>query len=1171
MSTSSFSVLSNCIAASAGTGKTYRLVSRFIALLCLGARPDSLVALTFTNKAAGEFRNRILEALAQGALFVPDAGLPPVKRRNPLAVRVVETLFGAPASAGAAAETVPLLAGADAALLQRAHEAGVFPEDFVELHELLGHALDAPYFCGLLEQLIRQLPQLQLSTLDSFFQKLVSQHCMELGVGDVSPLMGDEEERARKEALHAMIQLHDTSEELRRGFIDMCLSVTKGNPKGLEEKLADYVKRYGTLTERYPEESAWRRFSDFDLEDLTDTPPMSADEWATIREEYAEALAAAAPDFKPNSRPDQSTRGFLAKMEEGNFGGMRYLDDYLVSDKFCGAAHERLRELIVRIRERCRAELLRTTELKSLGVYRLLRAYAECYRRSVQSTGRMTFRDMTKEAQTLFGMQATEEESCRYDHWMLDEFQDTDRVQWDALRGLLDEVVTESELAGEAEHAGRTFRSSARSLFVVGDSKQGIYGFRGTDGTLFSMLHNPDAPAQKPGDELYHEVLVPSSLSLSYRSARAVMGADGFVNTLFRSIGENEKAVEGVSLDSFTHHDTVHRTRGYVRVELLEKTAEADTLREHIMPQAIVRILKEELTTDACDALRPGLTAAVLVRSNTEAKAIVQYLHRHLPHLPVQLVGDKEVAAASALGEVLFSLFLWLQHPADAYRLGVLRLSPLVPLTEHAEGRDAAHTALLRALDARGYAALLRERVIPLFPDYAGARTFDEWLAAATEFDLAGGTLTEWVDFMRQRCSRDAASSRAVQVMTMHKSKGLEFDAVIVPYIGENAMDDTSDLAFFTTPEAVMVSPGGEGQRAAFPESAWARLTEEWKERQRREAYNLMYVATTRAKQACYVLLRSVGKVTERAKSPSYVEVKSASAAGVIARALLGGDKFEQGSVEFDVLSTDGVLYEQGYRDWRVDTVIVGAVSVAESGGNIEEWFAELGGMGAERSAENGASPFRLLPPSPRRRKVTPSHIGEEALSPVLPDENRPRAAASAPLYGLERSAAEFGTAVHELFERIEWLTQAPETLFAGHDSPETAVVRAALSVPAVADLFRQQSGQEVYNEQDMDALWSLDGEEVWVSGTIDRLVLTRDADGRVIEAHIIDFKTDLRDDTLPPEEQDAALCNRHRAQMQSYTKLVAAAFSLNEGAVHVTLISVPSNGADARAVVCAC
>ena len=83
-------ITSNLIAASAGTGKTYQLASRYITLLVLGARPEEIIALTFTRKAAGEFRNRILHALAEGACDKRDKNT----GRNELAVRVWDVLSG---------------------------------------------------------------------------------------------------------------------------------------------------------------------------------------------------------------------------------------------------------------------------------------------------------------------------------------------------------------------------------------------------------------------------------------------------------------------------------------------------------------------------------------------------------------------------------------------------------------------------------------------------------------------------------------------------------------------------------------------------------------------------------------------------------------------------------------------------------------------------------------------------------------------------------------------------------------------------------------------------------------------------------------------------------------------------------------------------------------------
>ena len=81
---------STLISASAGTGKTYQLVSRYIALLMLGIEPEKIIALTFTRKAAGEFRGRILHALAEGACDLRDEET----NRNMLAARIWEVWSG---------------------------------------------------------------------------------------------------------------------------------------------------------------------------------------------------------------------------------------------------------------------------------------------------------------------------------------------------------------------------------------------------------------------------------------------------------------------------------------------------------------------------------------------------------------------------------------------------------------------------------------------------------------------------------------------------------------------------------------------------------------------------------------------------------------------------------------------------------------------------------------------------------------------------------------------------------------------------------------------------------------------------------------------------------------------------------------------------------------------
>lgn len=442
--------------------------------------------------------------------------------------------------------------------------------------------------------MIQQMCMLQLSTMDSFFQKLVTRHAVEIGVGEVRPLMGEEEVSACRQAMLDMAARHDISESRRTAFIELCRDIYDDKVKSVVEKLLKEVKKNLSLLETHARKEDWKNFRAFGLPDLTEAQPLSHEDWEKMETHYNDLLSKVIGDFKPKSHPHQGVMGFLNKMRKRDFK-LTFIRKYLESTDFSGPVHDELKKLITEMRDIMYKELLRSTETKTQGMFELLSMYSTSFRDAVVSTGRMSFAEMTRQSARLLESGAAEELNQRFKHWMLDEFQDTNNPQWEALRCLLDEVAQENESSAEYCRNGKSYKASERSLFVVGDSKQGIYAFRGTNGALFSMLHG-DTPAIEPRDTAYQNVLVPSSLSLSYRSARAIMGGrrkdvpeDGFVNSLFRNI-------QDAGLDEFCRHDTTKASCGYVQVQVLKEEEDAADLRGNIMPEAIKDILTGDLT-----------------------------------------------------------------------------------------------------------------------------------------------------------------------------------------------------------------------------------------------------------------------------------------------------------------------------------------------------------------------------------------------------------------------------------------------------------------------------------------------------------------------------------------------------------------------------------------------
>lgn len=1253
-----YHVTSNRIGASAGTGKTYQLASRYIALLVLGARPEEIIALTFTRKAAGEFRNRILQALAEGA----DNKCDKETGRNELTVRVWEALSGLrvePAEYGAwkavpASNPVPLLP-VTAALVREAADLKQDPEQLYHESPALQRYYqfkepNAERFAELLQEMVAVLNKLQLSTIDSFFSSLVTTNTLELGMNQVSPLDPAEESNVRAAAIRQYLDTQGSCDQNRADFLTMFSSITGGvgnrTLPQIESDLQDFLRLYREL----PPQAQWGSISTFphdekvriataeeqesytssvaELNHLLDayghavlepqvcsqlrdlakgetyikrdaakvvnhhanlpllTPVLQTllDAFyqdAELDEELNQAISlweqkgsnhllysghktAVANIIKKLRK--ENKRSFTAKQLEG-IGELKSATLALaqVSDAQLAilARIARLAETLVRLVIPCK---LRATADRSQNLYKLIAGYAAIYDSRMKADGRLSFDDISRLAQELMLKAPGNDQLLRHhiaylkggqiSHWMLDEFQDTSESQFRTLTPLLQPIVEDAG-SNAINFTGEQWTSkmpdclreqlnkeeycvAGESLFIVGDTKQSIYGFRTGKTEVFERI---------AAEEPWSTPLQPSPLSCSFRSSPDIME---FTNELFTALGEVEKQQENIKdgieklpvtfSEDFTKHQSAKDFPGYVEMNFIAPPDEDEdeASQKELIYDKVVEVLRT--LTDNDSTLKNGMSIAILVRSNDNADEIQKHLLSKMPDLPTLLVKDSLAAAACPMGEILLYFFKWLLHPGDLAALNVVRASFLASLIGKAPAQS--HAELLQTLQDIGFIGMMQEllRRLPAEDARENKPIIDRWKNEAVIFDTKGATLAEWVLHMKNLSMQAAGASGAVQIMTMHKSKGLEFDAVILPYTSTEATDTTKHLNCFVADDSKsLILPPSRKEDWHHFGSLFTNMAAQWQQQQRKEAYNLLYVAITRAKCANYIIghgarlmerkILKSGEIREDWKGCSH------SIGGLLRQACVWMDSNED--VSYDTLDADHTYITRGNPNWY---------DFLQAKSTLKEQASIPVALGAAES---------------RRRRITPSTLAK-AEDKETREAEEPRKSTYAN-YG-ELTAAEFGTLVHAAWEEIIWKDAETRPAWMEDNATRTlpqSVVYNALQQPEIAALFTSKPGQEVYNEQPIEAI-TKDNE--WLSGTIDRLVITVDAQGKATAAHIIDFKTNQ----LDPDKKASydALKKEYTAQMTAYREHVADALGIPESAVAVSLLSCPL-GVKARIVPC--
>ncbi|MFW5740544.1 MAG: UvrD-helicase domain-containing protein, partial [Myxococcota bacterium] len=752
-----------------------------------------------------------------------------------------------------------------------------------------------------------------------------------------------------------------------------------------------------------------------------------------------------------------------------------------------------IEDLLTALIEQVRAVLLKSLIDRGDAIFRLLATFDEHLRERKLATAALRFDDITRALSTASLLGDLDDVFFRLDgriqHLLFDEFQDTSLAQWQVLRPLAQEVVSHG--------------TGDRSLFLVGDVKQAIYGWRGGVADIFDTL-DEDLPG-----------LSWRPLNRSWRSSPIIIKT---VNFAFEDLPANKALVDDQRAahqwqKGFKPHKTAKKELpGYARLEVAPEPEEGEKGYDSVFRRAA------DLVSELASAC-PCATIGVLTRRNEAVGRMIYELRRR--QVPASEEGGNPVTDSAAVGIVL-SLLRLADHPGDSIARFHVASSPLAgPLQLDDTTRSAALVAarVRRELVAQGYGTCVLRWSEMLGPhcDAREARRLRQLVHLARRHDASASLRADdFVAFVESERVEDPASV-GVRVMTIHKAKGLEFDIVVLPELDQRLVGQTPAVLIEspspTLPPTKVVPYASEVERRAIPELEEMAAT--WRAGQVRESLSLLYVALTRAVHGLYMIIEPRD---DKYRYPS-------TFAGLLRSSLAQAASAEAGKVLFD--TEDGAWYAQ--RPWAAPAPKPPAESV-------------------ERIA---------LTPSRKRRRGLPrtSPSAMEGGSKIQ----------LADLMRLETGALQRGSIIHALFEQVGWLDDgmpgiealraAARTAGAGSHEMDGYIeqlqqmlanedVRQVLTRSSYA---RPELRLELYRELP----FAVRDDKGLLTGAMDRVVVRRYGDA-VHDIEVLDYKTDR------VEEADFERRVEHyRPQLDAYCRAASRLFRVGEQNVGARLIFV--------------
>ncbi len=730
--------------ASAGSGKTFALSVRFLALLFKGANPSEILTLTFTKKATAEMKERILDYLKI------------LQKEN----------------------------------LEDEKEKEKSQNILKELEEK--YRLDPSFVQNSAQKIYQRFlnAEIRISTIDAFFQSILRKFCWFVGLS--ANFEVNEDTKAHQQQLNASFLSALDNEQLEElsVFITQCLSHDSYTSDSILERLR-FLKNKLYLFDPNKKEPV------FDEEGFLEKLRNLNQQIQNIE---------TASDAAKTAIKCDDFRGFL----NSSLTWLEKKSEYRFFKKF--------KDEIPTLESECEEienDLKRYYEAKESALFKKFPKFIQLYDKATSKIQALDFDAIKDKVHALLnGYEELPAEffyfrlDSKIAHILIDEFQDTSLNDYKILAPFIDEIK-----------AGIGQAKWHRSVFFVGDVKQSIYAFRGSFSSLFESVSK----------DFYHD-----NLPFNHRSAPLIIN---HVNTIFKKAYQNSPTAYLEQKYPKTSQNK-HVTDGYVKVSLVAN--ERELLLEQILQEA-KNLLEHRIEPK---------DITILCATNNDALEIKNYLQENLSEI-----------CPSTESSAKLSQFVESKIIKNALEYALAE-EPYKPFYKHSVLKLAGYLhddaiALADFNPKKESVAGFVWKVMELFELYGECTQICLELAVGCE---------DANEFLEKLEAKEIASFKieGAQIMTIHKSKGMQFPYVIVcERLGKPKTNNSNQfLEEYSGTELTRLYYRMKNREVV--DKDYARALDKEEAAKDHEETNVYYVAFTRAELGLVVVAKDKKGMREK-------------------------------------------------------------------------------------------------------------------------------------------------------------------------------------------------------------------------------------------------------------------------------------------------------------------